>query len=51
VVVPEVPLSLRGSVRIGSSEVLLHWRRPTCGSDRAHFLPSDFIICFYKVTL
>jgi hypothetical protein len=45
--VPEVPLSLRGSVRIGSSEVLLHW----CRSDRAHFLPKDFIICFYKVIL
>jgi hypothetical protein len=26
VVIPEVPLSLRGSVRFGSSEVLLHWR-------------------------
>jgi hypothetical protein len=38
-------------VRFGSSEVLLHRRRPTCGSDRAHFLPSDFIMCFYKVTL
>jgi hypothetical protein len=36
-------------VKICSSEVLLHWRCPACGSDRAHFLPSDFIICFYKV--
>jgi hypothetical protein len=51
VVIPEVPLSLRGSVRIGSSEVLLHWRRSACGSDQAHFLPSDFIMRFYKVTL
>jgi hypothetical protein len=47
----ELPLSLRGSVRVGSSEVLLHRRRPACGSDRAHFLPSDFIMCFYNVTL
>jgi len=33
-------------VRFGSSEVLLHRRRPTRGSDRALFLPSDFIMCF-----
>jgi hypothetical protein len=51
VVVLDVPLSLRGSVRFDSSEVLLHRRRPTCKSDRTHFLPSDFIMCFYKVTL
>jgi hypothetical protein len=37
VVIPKVPLSLRGSVRIGSSEVLLHRWRLACGSDRAHF--------------
>jgi hypothetical protein len=35
--VPEVPHLLRGRVRFGSSEVLLHWRRPACGSDRAYF--------------
>jgi hypothetical protein len=51
VVVPKVPLSLRGSVRIGISEVLLHWCHPTCGSDRAQFLPSSFIMRFYKVSL
>jgi hypothetical protein len=38
-------------VRFGSPEVLLHRWFPKCGCDRAHFLPSDFIMCFYKVTL
>jgi hypothetical protein len=51
VVIPEVPLSLRGVLKFGSLEVLLHWQRSTCGSDQANFSPSDFIICFYKVTL
>jgi hypothetical protein len=35
--VPEVQSSLRGSVRFGILEILLHWRRPTCGSDLEYF--------------
>jgi hypothetical protein len=50
VVILEVLLSLIGSVRFGLSEVLLHWQHLACRSDRAYFLPSDFIMCFYKVT-